>query len=333
MMNANYLKYFPTKFNNLTSEIYFIETNVDELKNFPFHDDRFSRNKKIIKKQKFNEIVDFDSQVSFVFHTSFCGSTFLAKLLGETGGFCSIREPEIFSDLSNKIRVNSLFINDKELTKTWIKRSIASFMPLRSQGELLLVKPTNVANNLIPYIIDAFPSSRMVLLYGSLEGFLLSILKKGEKGKAFVRKLYNVLTYDESPFVLEDFRLANSYTDLQIACLVWCMQASVYSKLTRFNNIRFLDADSFLNKQRKTLRKVSNFLGYKLSKSRIKELSSQGVFDIHSKLKVKFSLKKREKENLIVREKYKNEIDEILLWSDSVLAKPNFLKSNNHLLD
>ena len=45
-------------------------------------------------------------------------------------------------------------------------------------GERVLIKPTNLANNLAPALLDLHPASRALLLYDELESFLLSVLKR-----------------------------------------------------------------------------------------------------------------------------------------------------------
>lgn len=51
----------------------------------------------------------------------------------------------------------------------------------------VLVKPTHTVNNIIVPMMATSPKSMAVLLHSNLESVLISILKKSESGRGFVR--------------------------------------------------------------------------------------------------------------------------------------------------
>lgn len=111
-------------------------------------------------------------QRRFVFHTAFCGSTLLTRLL-QGQWVTALREPRILHGLSlEKHREFRRIENaDRVLTDTLS----LLFRPWR-QEDAVIVKPTNVVNNLLKEICDT--ETRAILLFSSFEDFVLSCLKK-----------------------------------------------------------------------------------------------------------------------------------------------------------
>ena len=327
---------FPAQINVESEELDFIRTSSEELERLPFHDSRFNQNKQIIQSKKFSEINESlaSSSVSFIFHTAFCGSTFLSKLLGQTDYFLSIREPNVFMEIANLLRVNAKIKNNKNLFNSWITKTISSFLQLDANRHVVF-KPTNASNNIIETFLKLLPESKALLLYSDLDSFLVSILKKGESGKAFIRNLYNILSLDGSPFAITDFRKVNCFTDLQIACLVWSMQMYVYQKISavKYNNrVKFLNVNDFLNKPKQGLSKISEFFGQNLDMKTLQSLDEKGIFSSHAKFNDQlYNSNIRQRENLQIIEKYHNEFKEIHQWLNNFLKPPPIPSSNLHL--
>ena len=327
---------FPARIDAENEELYFIRTSSVELENLPFHDSRLNQKKQIIKNQKFSEINESlaNSSVSFIFHTAFCGSTFLSRLLGQTNYYLSIREPNVFMELANFLRVNTKIKNNKNLFNLWIRKTVYSFLQL-DVNKHVIFKPTNAANNIIETFLEVLPESKALLLYSDLDSFLISILKKGEAGKAFIRNLYNILSLDGSPFAMTDFRKVNCFTDLQIACLVWSMQMYVYQKITagKYNNrIKFVNANDFLKKPKQGLIKISDFFGHDLDIKHLESLDEKGVFSSHAKYNnQKYNSNIRQQENEKIMKKYQDEFKEIHHWLNNFIKLPAIPSSGLHL--
>ena len=335
-MNSTELD-FPARINAESEELLFIKTTHEELESLAFHDSRLNQNKKIDHKKNFSEISDtIDSKsVSFIFHTAFCGSTFLAKILGQTEHYFSIREPNIFMELANFLRVNPKIKNNKTLFQSWLKKAISSFIKLSTNKPNIVFKPTNATNNIIEHLLKSTPNSKALLLYSDLDSFLISILKKGESGKSFIRNLYNILSLDASPFALTDFRKVNCFTDLQIACLVWSMQMYVYQNLASSkyqDRIKFLNTNEFLKNPKNSVIVISQYFGEALDEKQILKIEQQGLFSSHAKYKdQKYNPKIRKDENVKTLNKYRQEFDEIHNWLNNFLKPPSIPSSKQHI--
>jgi len=326
---------FPAHIDVANSQIQFIEVTKDQLDSLAFHDKRLNQGKPAISTSNISNIKNSidNSSMSFIFHTAFCGSTYLSKLLGQK--FFSIREPNIFMNLANLKRTNPRFTNDTKLLNSWIKKSLSCFNDELGSNENLLFKPSNSTNNIINHLLDASPQSKALLLYTDLDGFLVSILKKGEAGKSFIRNLYNIFSLDKSPFAMTDFRKVNCFTDLQIACLVWCMQMHVYQQIaySSYNNrIKFLETNTLLNNPKLAVRKISHYFDNQLNDADIKNLEQLGLFSSHSKHRDQnYTTDIRKQEYNQIKQKYRQEFEEINQWLNNSLKPPSIPSQKLHL--
>src|SRR6476660_941178 len=121
----------------------------------------------------------------YIFHTSFCCSTLLAKALTVPGISEALKEPDALINLANRFVRSDDAPNRQrlELVLSLLEREPAP-------GEAVIVKPTNFANRLMEPMLSARPAARAVFLYSDVETFLRSLLKRGMWGRRFGRQLY-----------------------------------------------------------------------------------------------------------------------------------------------
>ena len=150
----------------------------------------------------------------FVFHTAFCRSTLLVKALDIPEVSFGLSEPAVLNDLA---MAGARGVDLLRPVLSLLARPVAN-------AKQIVVKPSNVANNLTGEILEASPKSKALLLSGSLSDFLYSVHKKGLMGRTWTRRLYrHVARY--APLDLgwrgdAEFEL----TDLQVAALAWLLQ-------------------------------------------------------------------------------------------------------------
>ena len=138
----------------------------------------------------------------------------------------------------------------------------------------VLVKPTNAANNLLPdwQVREA----RVLLMHAELEDFLVSVLKKGEACKSFVRTQYNVFSLDGTGLSRIPQRQAMTFTDLQVATLVWRHQLEGFFLAMRRGAEDLLDA-AFLAAPEVELLRAAGALGLPHTKEDIAVTLREGV--------------------------------------------------------
>ena len=108
---------------------------------------------------------------AWLWHTSFCGSTLLARMLHLTPHATCLREPLALRRLSDA-RAAGLDIGPALMAVTALL-----CRPWHPHGRVL-VKPTHAALNIATDIMAASPHARAIVLTSSLEDFVVSHLKK-----------------------------------------------------------------------------------------------------------------------------------------------------------
>ena len=220
---------------------------------------------------------------AFIFHTAFCCSTLMARALEAPGRTLALKEPDILMSLANAYRMakDAGARAKVDAARDLILRLLAR--PHRDE-ERVVVKPTNTANNLAPVIAGA--GARCVLLYGDLKGFLVSVLKKGEACKAFVRKQYTIFALDGEGVGAIPERQALGLTDLQIAALVWRHQMEMFARLLAApgsGRMRSLDFRTLLDRPAQTLIAADAHLLLGGEDSALKAAAEGPVFRTNSK--------------------------------------------------
>lgn len=121
-------------------------------------------------------------RVAWLFHTSFCCSTLLARALQEAPGCMVYREPLVLRRLSDA--------RDRGVAVAhWLAPTTRLlFRPWRDDGAVV-VKPTHAALNIGADLLAATPGSRAVALLSSLDDFLVSNIKKTPETHAKVPAL------------------------------------------------------------------------------------------------------------------------------------------------
>ena len=215
----------------------------------------------------------------FIFHTSFCRSTLMARAL-EVPGVVSLKEPDVLINLANRFIRNDDPANGDRL------RLVLKLLSRPSEkGETVIVKPTNFANRLILPILEMNPASRAVLLYGDLGAVLRSIVKRGMWGRIWARQLFaNLSNWAPLEFGF-DAEQTFALTDLQALGLAWLMQIRHFAAVAQVmgDRVMIVDSAEFLERPGDTLRSVSQFFGLRVDRDTIAQVVAGPTFAKHSK--------------------------------------------------
>lgn len=220
-----------------------------------------------------------DGAPRFIFHSSMCGSTLLARVLDQPGTSMSLQEPIILNQLSAR---NSRGEDVGALVATVTRLLARPFAP----GEMTVVKPGNTANNLMPMIAARFPGSRALCLEASVEDLLRAVVKRGVLGRATYRRLYAFLARGgglPTGFSPDDMW---ELTDLQVAALGWLIQHRDFADvLVRHpDQFRSLTLERLLNDRNDVLAALSEFFDAGWDAETV---AADPRFDRHSKDKAK----------------------------------------------
>jgi hypothetical protein len=261
-------------------------------------------------------------QINYIFHTAFCCSTLISRCLDIQGVCSALREPAVFMQMANYKRVGNPYFLDIQKQQALLNTALYLLAKSSGQGETTVIKPTNAANNLVMEIAQNKYTHGVVLLYSKLEQFLVSIIKKGEEGRAFVRRLFNVIRLDSERSDSLTLDALSQLTDLQVAAFVWYLQLDGYLKVLNSYpniNIRTLDCDTFLADPLNTLTKLCKLFDLKVKKQVLEEIVTGPVLTKYSKDGVQdYDASIRETENARVTSQYRETINGILAWSDRI---------------
>jgi len=257
--------------------------------------------------------------ICFVFHTSFCRSTLMAQALHVDGVSFSLKEPSILLSLAESIRyTRSMQESDK------IRVALAAMLRLVTglvgQNEKAIIKPTNFANNLLPYIADT--GAKILLMYSSLRSYLISILKYGERGRAFTRQLYIRLMADCKELGKIEPGQALLQTDLQIAALVWQQQMSLFMEVidtARRGQIHTLSSDVFGARREAVLAGVFRFFDIPVSGRQLEQVLTGPVFRQHSKSGKMVDDQTILHQTQAISDRYQEELESTLQWAATTM--------------
>lgn len=262
------------------------------------------------------------SPINYILHTAFCCSTLISRCLGIEGICWALREPTVLMQLANYKRAGDRYGYGDADWRRLFDSVLFLLTKSRLDSEAVVIKPTNAANNLAADLVKHPRTSGVLLLYSSLEQFLVSIAKKGEAGRAFVRRLFNVIRGDSARTGSLAPAALMQLTDLQIAAFVWYQQMDVYLQvLGQFPqaNIRTLDCEVFLSQPQTTLVKLSELFGIHADAETLHQVITGPIFRKYSKNDTQdYDLALRQNEHDEVMRQHGAEIAGILSWSGGI---------------
>lgn len=256
----------------------------------------------------------------FVFHTSFCCSTLLAKALDIPGTTSLLKEPDVFINLGNRLIRSDDSANRKRL-EIVLRLLERPFEP----GEMVIAKPSNFGNRLVDIILSSRPETRAVLLYSDVEPFLLSLLKRGMFGRIFGRKLFNQMKdWSQIAFGFSQSDLFEQ-TDMQIAGLAWLMQMQHFDAIARAfgpERVMLLNSAELVADPAATIGKAQALLGLGLDSSQVEAIATGPVFAKHAKFADQdFSAEERDAEHRAAIATHGEEVRMVSEWIKAVAAK------------
>jgi hypothetical protein len=266
------------------------------------------------------------AQTDFLFHSSFCCSSLLARSLQFGDRTLVLREPWVLRRLADTRRAAAAqgqgwgaqgeALVDMSLTllgKTFHDR----------QG--VLIKPTHVANNLAADMLALRPSAKGIVLYSDLESFLVSNLKKSDETKQKMPALARVFDLDTG--------YTRRFTDFSIEGLDFLQQAAViwHAQMLRFRELlespagmrlKSLDSTVLLADPAAALRAASDFLGYLVTQDELAAALAGPIWTTHAKDPFSaYDKGARERENREVAGQHGDRIRDTLRWAEELLAQ------------
>ncbi|MGH8272086.1 MAG: hypothetical protein ACRESG_07150 [Gammaproteobacteria bacterium] len=218
----------------------------------------------------------------FIFHTAFCCSTLLARSLDLPGRSLVLREPATLLQLADLKRGLTTSTHSEStllpLTLDFLARPFAP-------DERVIVKPTNVVNNLAADILALRPAARALVLYDELEPFLLAVLKRPRESKRGIEQFLTRLLADPSGRAwAAEHALPKSLAER--AALVWALQILALRALlagAHADRIRLLAAPELLADPAAALTASAAWLGLELPREEAAAIAAGPLWTRHAK--------------------------------------------------
>lgn len=260
--------------------------------------------------------------IGYIFHTAFCCSTLISRCLDIDGRSRALREPAVLMQMANYKRTANPYYTDSGRWQQLLSMVLLLLAKPQVNGEVVIIKPTNAANLLANDIVRMPRSRGILLLYSSLDQFLISIIKKGEEGRRFIRKLFNVIRMDSDRSNALPVEALVPLTDLQIAAFVWYLQMDTYLKLLAeypSAAVRTLNCDEFLAAPVATLARLCALLEIEATNEDLEKIVAGPNFTKNSKNDAQnYDASMRKTEYEVLGREHRSMLDKILAWSGNI---------------
>lgn len=249
--------------------------------------------------------------VHFLFHSSLALSTLASRLFDNPGVAMALKEPIVLNEIATLARRHSY-------SRTLLSLILRLLARPFGEGEAVVIKPGNVANNLIPELLTIRPEAHALILYSPLPMFLRSIAKRGLWGRTMYRRFFALLHKDrifDPGFSAEDIF---EQTDLQIAAMVWLNHQAQFAQIVAQSGtrIRTIDSETFLARKSDALSALAAHFKLEMD---VAELMAGPAFNQHSKeLGRAFDAEARQRELDKAEAMYGEEIAMVTEWVDAV---------------
>lgn len=303
----------------------FLMTNERELAAAPFVDIRFEPQATRDFLVNSQELVSLVSQhaverpkTNFIFHHAFVCSTLLARCLNETPAFYALKEPWILRRLADIKRQHAGTIPEPH----W-RVMIDTYMPLLAKqyksGESLVIKASNVANNLLYDVLNYWPEQPILYLHSGIAEFLVSNLKKPTETQRKMPGLLADFAKDSDISAgLESFPMPRSRTLLQTCALIWLRNVHTLKQAASkygTDRLRCLDMAVFLSSPNEVLRAVSVHFDHVPSEHDMVKMTASDVLGKNAKdTRHRYNSAVKSEEDQRILAANRQEIDEVVEW-------------------
>ena len=223
-----------------------------------------------------------EPRLTYIFHVAHCGSTLLARALDIEEGNIVYREPPVLRQLGAEAA--SGFYGGT-LPLEWQQKldlSVALLNRSYSSDGPIVVKANVPVNFMIRALLDA-GSDRALLLYASLENYLLAVLKSPTH-RAWVAAISTELGAAIEAVTGISAEERQSLSIPEAASCLWMAQIAIFDETLKANaNVRTLDAEKFYGDPESTLQKCFEFLGQAVDESTVAEIVKGELFTRYSK--------------------------------------------------
>lgn len=271
------------------------------------------------------DVVDDQTPVApihFIFHSAFACSTMLARALDIEGISMGLKEPIVLNDLVGMKRGG---IAPAKLLAA-LGQAVRLLARPFSEGETVVVKPSNIVNGLAASILDLRPESKALLLHAPLKTYLQSLAAKNMWGRIWARETAIGIMQENG--MIGGFASADllRLTDIQVAAVAWLSEQDRFAKIVHdygSDRIRTLNSETFLAHKQDTVASLATLFQLDLSNGRIANILDGPAFTEHSKDFSTFDATQRSDQHASTGNVHGEEIDMVVQWAAAVAQSQN----------
>lgn len=310
----------------------FIVTNERELAAATFADIRYepkATDDVYISTQELVSLVGANPvdrpAIGFVFHHAFVCSTLVARSLNEIQAFFSLKEPWILRRLADIKRQHAGTIPAEH----W-KMMVSTYVDLLAKqyktGDSLVIKATNVANNLLYEVFCYWPDRPVLYMHSDVAAFLVTNLKKPADTREKMPGLLAGFFRDSDILTkLDVIQMPQTRSLLQTCALIWV--ANIYTlkqASTKYEaeQLYCLDMNTLLAQPDAVMRAVSRHFGHEPSDHDMVRMTSKDVFGKNAKdQRQHYGSDQKAKEDHHILETHRQEIDAVVEWITPLVSE------------
>lgn len=314
-------------------ELHFLEASPETFLMSAFLDNRIAFTGGQMHGFSFDAVISAFQQVppkpvetNFIFHSSFCCSSLLARSLQLEGRTLVLREPWVLRRLADTRR--TLLVNGQAWDargRALVDMALTLLAKTWQESESVLIKPTHVANSLAEDMLTLRPEAKGIVLHSGLEAFLVSNLKKSDETKQKMPALARIFEVDTGYTRLFKHLSIESLGFLQLAAVVWHAQMLAFRKLLASpagSRLGTLDSAILLADPEGSLRAATQFLGYEVRPDELAATVAGPIWTTHAKDPFSaYDRESRDRENQDIMARHGEEIRYVLRWADKLLAQ------------
>jgi hypothetical protein len=311
-------RWFPVNYLKDKDQFRFKKIDIRTIGDSSFLDDRMNtlKSEEILLAAETEFRLKHERAPAFLFHTAFCGSTLLARALHSPPEIVSLKEPSVLLDLSSPSLITRFDITPNDLHKR-LESSLKLLGRPWTLGGRILIKPTNQVNRIIPQLLHLEPKARAVLLYSTLDEFLVSCFKKLPLAETRIRWMAQHLLVGSDLAVRLGIPVNYNFSLPESCVFSWYCQIERYAKALdsdTADRLRTLDFQMMLKNPMAAVSSAASWLdlpGAENSEQRI-----INVFRYYSKAPGKeYSLTHREAENKATVNRFGDVIFRTIEWA------------------
>lgn len=220
-------------------------------------------------------------------HTSFCCSTLLARALELPDRSLVLREPWGLRDLADARRtVRGAGLAESDTIRRALSLALTLYAKRFAPTEAVVIKPTNLANNLLDDALTLRPTMKALLLSSDLRSFVIATLRKPDETKAKMVTLARNFSLDDPRGELLPGLDLPGLQPAEAAVAAWHYQRRSLAAIAARHGatrVRSLDAATLLTEPLATLRAVDGFLGLGAEAAALEAVATGPVFRANAK--------------------------------------------------